>query len=1829
MALIEKKPKAMEKVESMSKKRKRPEESQKEAPSFRVSEMEENFPRGGKEYVTPLERRVLRHKAKEDVLFNETGDVNGVDSSVTNVQSATRGAKKTGIKKRKAKILEFPRPKTLRPGSLLLGAVQEIHLLEVLVSLPYNMRGSVAITDVSDVVTELVKAEADLGNEEAEVAEQQSVPKMEQLFQIGALLPCYVTAVSDTRVLLSINPRLVNANLSASDVKADMVIPGWVKSIEDHGYVVDFGIAGKDGFLLKKNAAEFVETSNKGKALCRGQVVQCLVLGGADARSVPVTINPGRVRPAVLPATSTVILQSLLPGVLVNTTLQEVAQNGAVGSFLGSFEGWVGVHHLPDRSSSLEEVHLKKKMKGRIVWVDVPNKTVGLSLSKHIVNGGGQQFGSLKIGDKFEAATVVWVDSARAVILDLGNSTFGFAPLALIYDEKRDSVGKECKIGSHHPCRVVQFNHLDGFAIMSLQPSVLERPYMNFADLKVGEAVEGKVERHGDFGMIVSLTDTIRGMVPRIHLADVDLKNPKARFKEGTVVKCRVLSLEPDKRRLLLTCKKSLVQSTRELLCDYGQAKPGGVYLGVVAAVRDIGCVVRFFGDVVGRVHKLELSSTQLVDDPKSMFSVGQTVECRVIECSPATKELKLSFRLGVEELTGAGTLDTSMETDLEVIGITAGGINLRSPSGELAFLPTFHLSDYPMLCQPLLKYHQARLEKATREGTQYVLKKVMVVCKKLNFRPSLVTMKSYLIEQIKKERKTLAFSDLKVGSFLVGFIKKAMPYGCFVEFPNNCCGLAPIKNLSDDFVVNPSDVYQEMQTVLTKIIEVDQIKERFLVTLKPSDLKLGNRLVQDGAFKESLDRFERLLGERDQLLNDQDALDGPLVKAFRPGNCTEAEIKAVQGNVVLLELEGRVKAKGIFSAQTNNLDVGSTVTVCILDLDVNDSSLIVSFNPCLVETGNTKKTVKGKGKKLQHAVMELDSTVTIAVEYKTPYYVLCNCSTIAGAYLAFGIFDAGQLGCVPDEVAKLKPGEQASAVVLRQASVLRGTLNGPPIVHLLSTPLSKPLHSSVQRAVPLEVNVGDIIDVVVQKIAPTQINVKYRFLRGRIHCTMLKDTAEKGLFFSKGFGVGDVIRARVVACNEQLSEGNKLASKTTVLELTTKPSLMDPSVPITKQVMEVDLIPGKTVMGFVAEVGKGLNITLSPSVLVHAPPLLVTNKIEVLQKLSSHYTPGEAVECTVVKIGSSRRCKGLVSLMGPVAEPKVGDVVVGHPLSLLSKEGGLLVSLPFSSVGRVDITNVTDHYVDNPLQAVKKLDFIRCCVLSVDGDKIELSLRASKTGEEVIKDRPASTDPIDPEVRSLEDLEVGQLVRGYVKAASNVGVFVRLGPGIDGRVKITNLSDGFVKDYKSIHPVGKLVKGKVLGVDVGEKKVELSLRLSHVDPAAAKELKKTQGSGKIRKMRPISSDGESVELSSSEEEEVISSEDEGEKGATEGDHSSKATLKPTGGFVWDTAQLKNDQSSSDEEGEEGDKVDEPPAKKSKRQKRAAKMAEEASLYTTEQMLLDSNRPPETSDDFDRLLVSCPNSSAIWVQYMAFYLHTAEVDKARAVAQRALKTISFREEQEKLNVWVALMNLENIYGSPEALVHVFEEALKQNDPLTVFFKLASIYTRAKMFDLAEQLYQTMTKRFATSTKVWTQYGLFLMKQGKLPAARNLLQKCLKNLPSKQHHVDAISKFAQFEFQYGEPERGATEFESLVASYPKRVDLWSIYIDMVLKKREFKKVRELFERAIHLKLSAKKMKFIFKRYVEFEKVHGTNAHVESIREKARTYVESKVLDNPVE
>ena len=58
--------------------------------------------------------------------------------------------------------------------------------------------------------------------------------------------------------------------------------------------------------------------------------------------------------------------------------------------------------------------------------------------------------------------------------------------------------------------------------------------------------------------------------------------------------------------------------------------------------------------------------------------------------------------------------------------------------------------------------------------------------------------------------------------------------------------------------------------------------------------------------------------------------------------------------------------------------------------------------------------------------------------------------------------------------------------------------------------------------------------------------------------------------------------------------------------------------------------------------------------------------------------------------------------------------------------------------------------------------------MVGLSGDRLDLSLRPSRIhGDDVRK-------PPDPEITSLEDLPEGVVIRGYVKAVTDVGAFVR-----------------------------------------------------------------------------------------------------------------------------------------------------------------------------------------------------------------------------------------------------------------------------------------------------------------------------------------------------------------------------------------------------------------------------------------------------------------------
>lgn len=139
--------------------------------------------------------------------------------------------------------------------------------------------------------------------------------------------------------------------------------------------------------------------------------------------------------------------------------------------------------------------------------------------------------------------------------------------------------------------------------------------------------------------------------------------------------------------------------------------------------------------------------------------------------------------------------------------------------------------------------------------------------------------------------------------------------------------------------------------------------------------------------------------------------------------------------------------------------------------------------------------------------------------------------------------------------------------------------------------------------------------------------------------------------------------------------------------------------------------------------------------------------------------------------------------------------------------------------------------------------------------------------------------------------------------------------------------------------------------------------------------------------------------------------------------------------------------------------------------------------------------------------------------------------------------------------------------------------------------------------------------------------------------RALLPRALQSLPPHTH-VETTSKFGQLEFRSsnGDVERGRTVFEGLLSSFPKRIDLWSVLVDLEIKTGDTEQVRRLFERVLGIrdikkgaaaadtgkKLKPKQARFFFKKWLGFEEklaAGGNDKMVEDVKAKAAEYVKS--------
>ncbi|KAI6031571.1 hypothetical protein BKA83DRAFT_4202404 [Pisolithus microcarpus] len=784
-------------------------------------------------------------------------------------------------------------------------------------------------------------------------------------------------------------------------------------------------------------------------------------------------------------------------------------------------------------------------------------------------------------------------------------------------------------------------------------------------------------------------------------------------------------------------------------------------------------------------------------------------------------------------------------------------------------------------------------------------------------------------------------------------------------------------------------------------------------------------------------------------------------------------------------------------------------------------------------------------------------------------------------------------------------------------------------------------------------------------------------------------NASETGAKLTEAFTPGKVTKVRIIAIHKD--------TRRIVASIRQATSVFAPTVTDVSS-----LSVGDIVQGAVIELQKAnIVLSLQPSeARAHLSFVTLANiRGTTIPELRTSLKPGAIIDSLIVT--SVEEGFVIVGKPEPPTKTKlsmdtvaIGQIVRGR----VTRHGrsGAQAKLTARITGSLHPTDACDDYeVGNPFPAVGSA--LQAVVIGIDksANHLTLSTRPSKLSPDSAK------PPVDRELSSVEALKVGDTVRGFIKSVSEHGLFVMIGRGIDAR---------YIKDWKSRFVANQLVRGRILSVDVDNKKVEMTfksgdLARNHSKLITFNDLQEGQKvMGKVKRIEQyglfiliddsklsglchkselsdnkdadvtialrtfregdrvkaiiLSRDPEKKQLSLglkpsyfAEDEDVEVTDDESLKGdgssaseaeineqndlthvseesmeenlgeATEDDSEDdqpgisieNAPEEPSisshrrqplklEGFQW----FSNDAISEEDSGTGSSSEDETESRKKKRKKR-----KEIQQDLTAEM---HTKNPESSADFERLLLGSPNSSYMWIQYMSFYLQMSEIDKARATGRRAVQTISFREEQERLNVWIALLNIENTYGSDATMESVFKDAARHNDSKAVHLRLAAIFEDTQKYEKAEEQYKRTCKKFGQSSKVWTLFAEHYLRRGRLEEARKLLSRSLQSL-EKRKHIKTISKFAQLEYKLGDAERGRTIFEGIVDSHPKRWDLWSIYMDMEVKQGDIQHLRNIFSRVLAIKMTSHKAKSFFKKWLNLEHKLGDDEGAAAVKQRA--------------
>ncbi|KIW20985.1 hypothetical protein PV08_01564 [Exophiala spinifera] len=1750
------------------------------------------FPRGGAGLLTPLERKQIQVKATRDVarerksqdLFGGTStqmDTSDEEQTSPSDVEQKKPAKKSKKNKRRPESSTADAPdvqigglnyKRLTTDSLILGQITSISTRTLTLALPNNLVGYVPLTAISPQFSEkiqaLIKGDADHSDEDEDNDDEVNDIALANYFKIGQYLRAAVTSTEQERgagrptarkrIELSIEPSLTNIGLKRTYLTTGATVQTSVRSVEDTGVAVDLALNDNEetlrGFIPKKELPNNLLFSD----IRKGTVLLCTIIeSGSKGKVLKLSADLSK----SVTVKSAPSIDAFLPGTRAEILITHRPDYGLAGKIMGMLDVTADLVHsgsYKDKEAFLAKFEVGKKIPGRLVC-NFPTSDVrklGFSVLEDLIDMkpddglSTKADGKLALSSIIDEATVVRVEPGLGVYLQLNEDHVGFAHISRLSDEKIDTLSEitgPFKLGTDHKARILDYNPIDNLYVLSLEPKVLSQPFLRFDDVPLGAVVKGTVEKiiigsNGVSGLLVNLAEGISGLVPQIHMSDVDLKHPEKKFRVGQTVTARVLSTDPARRRLKLTLKKSLVNSDQKPWLNFDDIEVGNSTVGTLTKVDRFGAVVRFFGPVRGFLPVHEMSEAY-IKDATEHFRVGQVLTVNAISVNAEERRLTVSCRDPNANPSTESALSALKHGSLvsgTVFEKSQNDILLRlEGSDSIARLTLDHVSDGS-------PSKRASAFNKIRVGQK--LENLVILQVQAKRRLVVLTNKQSLVKAAQDGTLLKSYEDLLPNALVTGYVSNITEDGVFVTFAANISGLITRNQVPVDQEDQPDFGMAKFQPVTARILSIDYkgATPRFWLTMRDSTIVNGASKPPNEDSALPLPDVVEPIDTSLRTLND-----------LSVGKITKARIISVKETQINVELAKNVQGR----------------------IDVS-------------EVFDEWKDIQNRKRPLKQFSPKQELTVKILGAHDTRNHRFLPLTHRQGKNTVL------ELSCKPSSVTK--PGK--AILKLQDVSV------GSSWLAFVN-------------------NITE--DCLWVNISPS--------VRGRIRITDVSDDLSLASNVEANFPVGSALRVHVVSVD---AEKNRL-------DLTARSDASVGSLTL-KDISKGLILPGRVTK----ITDRNIIVQLSEHVVGAVDLIDIADNYD--EANTAKFQKNEVLRVCVLNVDvpnkkvtlSTRRSK-VLSSSSPVTDPEitsidqlaVNDVVRGFICNITDK--GVFVTLGHGFTAFVRVSHLSDQYLKDWKDHFQREQLVKGKITLVDkaSGHVQMTLKQS------------ALDPNYKAPLTFGDLHEGDIVTAKVVKAEPFGVFIVVdnSENVRGLCHRSEIAEQRIEDATKLFSEGDAVKAKVLKLDPANRRVNFGMKASYFadtadSDAASSDDNDEDGVNLDEIMEDV--DDEDVEASeddedpvqvefeeagdTDEEEEEEDEADDSELEDSDDDEAGPARRKPqglsVGGFDWTGTSGLVDTKATKRAADDSESDDEQDSKAHKKKKK--KRAEPVVDRTAD---LDTNGP-QSSDDFERLLLAEPDSGDLWLQYMAFHLGLEEVDRAREIGERALRSIGLGpgSEEEKLKVWTALLNLEDARGDDESLDAIFKRALEYNDQQQIYSRLASILIQSGKYDKATEKFNEMLKKFKADLDVWVNYATFLFDVVNKPGeARELLPRASKTLPSttkdkkeeNRARFELTKSFALLEFKSknGLPERGRTLFEGLLAEYPKRLDLFNVILDQEEKLGDHDKVRETYERVLSVKLKQEQARHFFKRWEKFEAKHGDQRKVEDVQARAVEWV----------